>query len=576
MAWVHSKDKVKRKETDGTLAKRAALLSQGHDAACYKQCGNEHPCLQLCAKMQQSHAAGRTSPQQQTRSTRLTSARTAPSSRHAQDLPSSGPAIHRSGHSKSTGSNTGTSAQAKAAGAKLGRAHAKAMRQTGAARNDGSAGRGAAERAGSRNGGAFGQEARVGDLGALQAIAKAVPAHLTTPDKDSRTWIADMESAIDATQARLAREKMAFTKEMLKRQQQLQAEFAQSMQQIHTGLAIVDNVSAEGERGLAHEGAVPDPLAAPAGSDKLAAQQAAWMQQQRDGAIAAAAAATNSQPALSSKTNPVVSEVEREIAASHLFKHPPTPASASGSRRKSAEEAERDTVKAALQQQWAAVASDSSVAPQVHHDTWTDVISQLSQAAAAAGKAHGDRHGRAAAASARAPGEGSAAGELEVGAGKRKSSMAQQLRLLSEDMQAGYEQGGKKSHVGPAPYKTLVATATADMRAAWAGAPTMDAAAQNAFKADDLAASLSKVAKNKAKLKDAERLLCTVAMLKDGLCSTSAPHKAVSAPVRRSALRLRVPRKPVLQPVLKPGHLASDVEKNVAEMFSANHGGAAR
>ena len=121
---------------------------------------------------------------------------------------------------------------------------------------------------------------------------------------------------------------MAFTKEMLKRQQQLQAEFAQSMQQIHTGLAIVDNVSAEGERGLAHEGAVPDPLAAPAGSDKLAAQQAAWMQQQRDGAIAAAAAATNSQPALSSKTNPVVSEVEREIAASHLFKHPPTPASA--------------------------------------------------------------------------------------------------------------------------------------------------------------------------------------------------------------------------------------------------------
>ena len=63
MAWVHSKDKVKRKETDGTLAKRAALLSQGHDAACYKQCGNEHPCLQLCAKMQQSHAAGRTSPQ---------------------------------------------------------------------------------------------------------------------------------------------------------------------------------------------------------------------------------------------------------------------------------------------------------------------------------------------------------------------------------------------------------------------------------------------------------------------------------------------------------------------------------
>ena len=55
-----------------------------------------------------------------------------------------------------------------------------------------------------------------------------------------------------------------------------------------------------------------------------------------------------------------------------------------------------------------------------------------------------------------------------------------------------------------------------------------------------------------------------------------APHKAVSAPVRRSALRLRVPRKPVLQPVLKPGHLASDVEKNVAEMFSANHGGAAR
>ena len=94
----------------------------------------------------------------------------------------------------------------------------------------------------------------------------------------------------------------------------------------------------------------------------------------------------------------------------------------------------------------------------------------------------------------------------------------------------------------------------------------MDAAAQNAFKADDLAAGLSKVAKNKAKLKDAERLLCTVAMLKQGLCSTSAPHKPVSVParrraLRRRALRLREPRKPVLQPVL--GRTPSSVYPNV-------------
>jgi hypothetical protein len=214
--------------------------------------------------------------------------------------------------------------------------------------------------AGHRGGERPRKTAKAGDLRALQNLADTVTEHKETaasvkqtspreesktPAQDSRTRITDLEGAITATQTRLAREKMRFAKEMLAKQKELQAEFLQSMQQIHAGLVAVGGVvSAPG-------GALMSAAGSPrAGKDLLAAEQAAFMRQQRDGVIAAAASV--SVPAQSKNTNPVVSEVEREIAASHIFKHPQSARAAAVPRRKSVEDAEAATVKAALERQW--------------------------------------------------------------------------------------------------------------------------------------------------------------------------------------------------------------------------------
>ena len=349
-----------------------------------------------------------------------------------------------------------------------------------------------------------GREKGVGDLGPLQDIADAMPKHLTTPKTDSKTRLADLESAITDTQARLAKEKMRFTEEMLKRQKQLQHEFLQSMQQIHAGLSVVDNVGTLGE----------ETDAVPSDKGTLAAEQAAFMQRQRDSVIAAAASAT---PALTSTqatqpTNPVAAEVEREIAASHLFRHPPTPAQATSHGDKDLlEDKEKATINDALEEQFDQVASDGSVAPKVRHDKWTDLMSQMSQALAlqkptaalpadppalVAPRAQGlgkvkqseterKRENRGGMAVPFSGAETVHAGIQVAGSSKAKSRR-EGLRLLSN--LPGFKKHLHTAHVGPASYNALAEAAERDMRAAiFKGAPTLAAATTDAMKADEMA-----------------------------------------------------------------------------------------
>jgi len=336
----------------------------------------------------------------------------------------------------------------------------------------------------------------VGDLGPLQDIADAMPKHLTTPKTDSKTRLADLESAITDTQAKLAKEKMRFTKEMLKRQKQLQAEFLQSMQQIHAGLSVVDDVGIPGEQSESE--------AAPSGKGMLAAEQAAFMQRQRDSVIAAAASAAGPAPAATQPTNPVVTEVTREIAASHLFRHPPKPSQAAS--RSSVEDKEKAVINDALEAQFDQVASDGSVAPKVRHDKWTDLMSQMSQALALekpAAAMPADPPARAAQPGAQGLGKlkqsqsktaggGAAVGAASVHAGSHVASSSKAksrregLRLLSS--LPGFKQRLHTGHVGPASYDALASAAEQDMRAAIAkGAPTLAAATKDAMKADELA-----------------------------------------------------------------------------------------
>ena len=85
-----------------------------------------------------------------------------------------------------------------------------------------------------------------------------------------------------------------------------------------------------------------------------------------------------------------------------------------------------------------------------------------------------------------------------------------------------------------------------------------------------------------AELQDAERVLCSVAMLKRGLCSGGAVQKAKRAAgtVGESAGGLQVGarfhsrRRGTTK--AKLSHFAGDVESNVLGMFSPDGGGAAR
>ena len=87
-----------------------------------------------------------------------------------------------------------------------------------------------------------------------------------------------------------------------------------------------------------------------------------------------------------------------------------------------------------------------------------------------------------------------------------------------------------------------------------------------------------------AELQDAERVLCSVAMLKRGLCSGGAVQKAKRAAgnVGESAGGTQVGARHAHRSRRrgttrgKLSHFAGDVESNVLGMFSPDGGGAAR
>jgi hypothetical protein len=204
--------------------------------------------------------------------------------------------------------------------------------------------------------------------------------------------------------------------------------------------------------------------------------------------------------------------VEREIAASHLFRHPPTPAQATSHGDKDLlEDKEKATINDALEEQFDQVASDGSVAPKVRHDKWTDLMSQMSQALAlqkpsaalpadppalVAPRAQGlgkvkqseterKRENRGGMAVPFSGAETVHAGIQVAGSSKAKSRR-EGLRLLSN--LPGFKKHLHTAHVGPASYNALAEAAERDMRAAiFKGAPTLAAATTDAMKADKMA-----------------------------------------------------------------------------------------
>ena len=76
-----------------------------------------------------------------------------------------------------------------------------------------------------------------------------------------------------------------------------------------------------------------------------------------------------------------------------------------------------------------------------------------------------------------------------------------------------------------------------------------------------------------AELQDAERVLCSVAMLKSGMCSGRAAQKVKELKGARG-MHARSVRRGTKKASLS--HFASDVQSSVVGMFSPDGGGAAR
>jgi hypothetical protein len=78
-----------------------------------------------------------------------------------------------------------------------------------------------------------------------------------------------------------------------------------------------------------------------------------------------------------------------------------------------------------------------------------------------------------------------------------------------------------------------------------------------------------------AQLHDAERVLCTIGMLKKGMCSDSLPAARATRPAKEFLkARLGISRGHTSKRAFS--HIAHDVASNVENMFSTDGGGAAR
>ena len=77
-------------------------------------------------------------------------------------------------------------------------------------------------------------------------------------------------------------------------------------------------------------------------------------------------------------------------------------------------------------------------------------------------------------------------------------------------------------------------------------------------------------------LHDAERVLCTIGMLKKGLCSHSSPTATAMRPAKARVVKTRRAISRGRGRKRAFPHIALDVASNVEGMFSTDGGGAAR
>ncbi|EKX44277.1 hypothetical protein GUITHDRAFT_109732 [Guillardia theta CCMP2712] len=302
-----------------------------------------------------------------------------------------------------------------------------------------------------------------GDLPVLAKIADAAKmaskhsdaSKTSTPTVDSKVRLEDLESQISSEEDKLAKEKMEFTKAMLKRQIQLQKEFSKSMKQIHEGLDLVDDF------GGAKSSVLIPPEPTLYGSNSL-----------QVGATAKNAA------------NPSIAAVMNAIKQSSLFSVPKVKDNQGKGHHVSFEDKEKQVLKDALDRQFDEVASDGSASDKVRENHWqSPSFSELEPKEDIPFHAHKS---------------------------KKAKLNQQKLRLLSSTVAPGSSQ----THVGPATYRDLSTKATKYLDEALSdGSPTLSKATKDAMLADEKRGGAT------AELNDAEEVLCTVARLKKGLCS---------------------------------------------------------
>ena len=165
--------------------------------------------------------------------------------------------------------------------------------------------------------------AAVGNLAALRDLATAAKSAGSEPAHKGGAGsgqLERLEKAITDAQAKLAAKKLAFTRELARRQTQLQDEFLQSMEDVHTGLALV-----AGGKGPAQDAAAVVGPATGSTQAKILAAQQNFLQAVQDQEMAAQELVPPA-GASQQKQDPLVQAVMAKVRQSALFQHPPQPA----------------------------------------------------------------------------------------------------------------------------------------------------------------------------------------------------------------------------------------------------------
>ncbi|KAJ1495901.1 hypothetical protein T484DRAFT_1760850, partial [Baffinella frigidus] len=185
----------------------------------------------------------------------------------------------------------------------------------------------------------------VGDMAALNDLAKAAEGAGWRKVKMGTVGsgkLEKLEKAITDAQAKLAGKKLAFTKELARRQTQLQEEFLRSMEDVHTGLALV-----AGGAGAASDSAAVVGPAQDSTQGKILAAQQSFLQSVQDQEMAAQELVPPSGG--EAKQDPIVAAVMNKVRQSALFQHPPQPSKTKAAAAPHDRASEQATLQAILQ-----------------------------------------------------------------------------------------------------------------------------------------------------------------------------------------------------------------------------------